>query len=395
MSAIAPTAARAESPSRKKTGQRRPAPLIEFTAAAHEHIEPAFDFTVTPGAAIADHGPFDVPAYGFMRHILLLISTSGGVAGPGVLAADAPWNLFSEVTLLDVNGAPIYGPFTGYQLYLTNFFGGYAFTSDPALDPDADVTSVVAFTYALRIPVEIQHNNGLGALANQNSAAAYKVRLRTNPSTTIWSTAPTTVPAVRVRGRLEAWSQPNPTDLLGRPQATRPPRHGTTQYWSVNTKSLATGAQTPKVDRVGNLIRQIILVNRLQSTGARDTASFPDPIEVRWDQRQFTTEDRFIRRKLMRERLGQLAAAGIPAGVFVFDYSHDVLGKAGDGTPEMWIPTVQATRFEFNGSFGAAVNLEMLINDVAPVETDPTERYVEGSETGFTPEVGVPLRGAA
>jgi hypothetical protein len=183
--------------------------------------------------------------------------------------------------------------------------------------------------------------------------------------------------------------------LLGRPQATRPPRHGTSQYWTINQKSAAVGQNTLKLERVGNLIRQIVLVNRLVSTGARDTASFPDPFDVRWDARQLTSEPRFLRRKYMRERVGPLGAGGIPAGVFLFDFNHDVLGHLGDGTPELWLPTVQATRFEFVGTWGAAANVEFLVNDIAPVETRPEQRFTEESASGFDPEVGVPLRGAA
>jgi len=81
----------------------------------------------------------------------------------------------------------------------------------------------------------------------------------------------------------------------------------------------------------------------------------------------------------------------VPAGVFPYQFSHDVLGHAGDGTPELWLPTVQSSRLELQGTF-AAGDLEILTNDVAPVEIQPEERYQEFSETGFTPEVGTPVR---
>jgi hypothetical protein len=86
--------------------------------------------------------------------------------------------------------------------------------------------------------------------------------------------------------------------------------------------------------------------------------------------------------------------ATVPAGIFVFDFDHDMLGKSGNGTPEQWLPTVQATRLEFFGTWSAACNLEILTNDVAPVETSPAERYSLESDTGFEPEVGTPVRGA-
>src|SRR3954452_4594437 len=115
--------------------QTAPVPLIPFTAAAHEHIESGgFSFTVTPTAAQQQFGPFDVPAFGFLRHLVITVTgATGATAGPGVLAADSPWNLFSSISLSDVNGAPIFGPVTGYEAYLANLYGGYVFQQDPAL----------------------------------------------------------------------------------------------------------------------------------------------------------------------------------------------------------------------------------------------------------------------
>lgn len=371
---------------RKKPSRKARIPIVEFTAAAHEHVESGFDVSLTPTTTAQNSGPHDVPAFGYMRHVLLYVSTSGGDATAGALAADAPWNVFSEVVLEDVNGAAIV-QLSGYELFLANLYGGYAFQQDPRLQPDAVTTGVVTYTFALRIPVEIHHNNGLGAIANQNTAAAYKVRFTVNTIANIWSTAPTTTPAVRVRGYLEAWTQPTPQDLAGRPQAVMPPRHGTTQYWSRYTRSgMASGEQSVTLTRVGNLLRTLIFVARATGGGARTTANFPDPVTINWDARQLIREPRYLRRAYMAERY-ITSSAGHPAGVFVYDFDHDVLGHGGDGTPELWIPTVQSTRLELSGTF-AAGDLTVMTNDVAPVEVTQEERYEEFSDTGFNPAPG-------
>jgi hypothetical protein len=292
--------------------------------------------------------------------------------------------------LLDVNGAPIFGPFTGYQAFLANLYGAYAFRTDPRLAPDYS-SSVTAFQFAIRIPVEINHNNGLGALANQNAAAAYKVRVTLNNLTGAYSASPSTPPVVRVRGYLEAWSQPTPTDLAGRPQSIAPPQHGTTQYWSVFSRIFNAGDNIILLPRVGNLIRNLIFVVR-DSTGARVSyANLPDPLEIRWDARQLIYEPKMYRRSVTAERilpntlLGE--ALGIEAGVLPYTFTHDVLGHAGDGTPELWLPTVQSTRLEFHSpTFPAGGGtVEVLTNDVAPVEVAPDARFDEGSATGFHP----------
>lgn len=366
-----------------------PAPLVPFVAAAYEHVEQAFDVTQQMADASSYQlGPYEVPAYGFLRSIALEVTASGGVLGDAVLGADWPWNLFSEITLLDVNGAPIYGPVSGYDLYLSNKYGGYSFVQDPTKQPDYSAT--INPSFVLRIPVEISQHNALGAIANQNSAASYKVRLRladfdngNTPGTT------DTLPLIRVRGHLEAWSQPAATDLAGRPQAVEPPMHGTTQYWSSFTRSLSAGAANVLLPRVGNMIRTLIVVVR-DAAGARVTnANMPDPIEFRWDTRQIL----YVTNQYLRARLNEGLAGGatLDAGVYVFSFDRTALGHIGGGSPNMWIPTVQSTRLEFVSSDWPAGTVEVLTNDVAPVEITQSERYDANSDTGFQPSAVGPV----
>lgn len=97
-------------------------------------------------------------------------------------------------------------------------------------------------------------------------------------------------------------------------------------------------------------------------------------------------EHRAHRRTKMAEQF-LTTAAGIPAGVLAYSFDTDVLGHGGDGTPELWLPTVQSSRLEFQGGDWTAGDVEVLINDVAPVEVDQARRYVETSETGFEPAI--------
>lgn len=376
--------------------------IVEFTAAAHEYDEPAFDASTTPGAGqvTLGGGPFELPANGYLRHILLILTTSGGVDSPAtaVLLGDAPWSALKMVELLDVNGAPIV-QLTGYQLFLANLFGGYGFRNDPRFDPDYNNTPL-DFAFALRIPVEILHNNGLGSIANMNSAAAYKVRVTIAPSSEIWDVNPDTIPAIRVQAYVEAWTLPAEVDLARRPQAQVPPRHGTTQFHTAQ-QYVVPGAGDFRLrhTRVGAMFRALILTFR-DDNG--DRAALPDPYRVQWDQREIYNETAFHRRSLSASRtfIRQDPAAtggiesgsnetlgGYPEGVYVYSYDHDVQNKSGDGTPELFLPTLQQTRFEFIGTYGSAGTLEIITNDVAAVETDQFERYDEDSASGFRPGV--------
>jgi hypothetical protein len=362
-------------------------PVLTFVEAAHEHTEPGgFDFTCTIGAAVQQFGPFDVPAFGFLRSIAILVTNTGGTAGPGTLSADAPWNLFTEITLLDVNGGQMFGPMDGYSAMLANKWGGYAFRNDPTSAPDAVTSGVVTFSFMLRIPVEINGATGLGSLANQNAAAAYKVRLGVNTAVAFWGTQPTAPPTTRIRGILEAWTQPAEVDPLQRRQMQAPPAHGTAQFWTLTTRTLNAGDNIIQLSRMGNLIRSLIFVVRTAG-GARQGPAFtnmPDPIDLRWDARQVTNEAFQYRRTVMSER-SIPGTINVEDGVVVYDFSHDLDGHIGFDEPTLWLATVQATRFEIHASNFAVGQLQILTNDVAPVEVNPNDRFVDTSQTGFHP----------
>jgi hypothetical protein len=148
---------------------------LPFTVGSHEHVEgPAYQTTVTLGAAAQALTPIDVPAYGYFRSLFVEVVCAGG--STGTIAADGPWSFFSSVSLQDVNGANIINPVDGYSLYLMNLFGGYSFNNNPANVPWAVLTAPNP-TFGIRIPVEIITRDALGALANQNSAATYKLNL--------------------------------------------------------------------------------------------------------------------------------------------------------------------------------------------------------------------------
>lgn len=372
-------------PAGAPSGPRQVVAPVPFTAAAHRHIEPVtVDNVGLIGAAQSPRGPFDVPAYGFMRHIILEVSLTGGTLGAGALSQDFPWNILQNIQLSDVNGAPIFGPLDGFACLQANIFGGYAYRQDPRLDPNYDGT--INGRFFLRIPVEITKHNAYGALANQNAAAAYKLSYTVNTAAAVFSTAPTTAPSVTVRSHLEAWSQPNEFDLAGRPQLREPPGHGTTQFWSAFTKGTVAGQNNVQFPRVGNLIRNLVLIART-AAGLRSDAAFPDPLQIMWDARSLTLETQQLRIKLQQECVQAPGTRDV--GVFALPQTDLVIGHAGDEEPNLWLPTVQSSRVELQGVIVTAGTIQAMTNDVAPVEVNPAERYVETSTTGFHPAVGV------
>lgn len=378
-----------------KPGTNVPTMLAPFTRAAHEHNEPFSDVSTQMDAATHAVGPVNVPAYGYASHIVMLVEATGSTTN-GDFAGDAPWNVIQSVQLTDVNGAPIVGAFGGYDLYLVNKYGSYVWASDPRTNGAALNTEPILgggadgdFSFLLRIPIQITSRDALGSLPNQNAASTYKVGYTINADSAVFSSPPGTDPSVRVRMWLEAWTQPGATDVRGQPQATVPPAMGTTQFWSESVPVVASGQQTIQLPRVGNMIRTLIFT--LRAAGVRDGADLPDPIQILWDGRIVLNESLVMRQNYMCERYGLLGPTSLAAGtvgatfgagtsktdgpdllddgVLVYDFIHDLDGRAGNELRDLYLPTTQATRLEFSGVLGSNNTpdaLSILTNDVAP-----------------------------
>lgn len=350
---------------------------VPFTAAAHQHQEPAFKTaakTITTSTQQLD--PINVPSFGYLRHIFLDVAGTGGVLGTGVLGEDSPYSLIQSVTLLDVNGAPIVGPIDGFGLYLANLIGGYAFQNDPGVWP-AFSNSGATPRFQLRIPLEIAAHNALGSIANQNAAAPYQLIITLN-SLAGWlsSVGSATGPSVIITGTLETWTLPAALDSAGHPQNQLPPAHGTGQFWSSrNQTGLAAGDNTIPINRVGSLLRNIIFVART-AAGVRSATVFPDPLIVNWDGRQLVNEPQGYRIADNFQKIGKSLT-----GVFVLPFDATNQGKVGDESPNLWLPTQQSTRLELNGTLAAAGSIQVITNDVQPIEVQPDQRYVEDNAT--------------
>src|SRR5579871_415437 len=109
-------------------GQGKQGATVPFVRATKKHREPIFDTTVALTAAqqVLPNTPLNVPAYGYLRGLWVRVDATGG-SGTGtsaVASGDAPFNVFGFLGLFDVNGAPIYGPFTnGYNAFLIGKYG--------------------------------------------------------------------------------------------------------------------------------------------------------------------------------------------------------------------------------------------------------------------------------
>lgn len=363
--------------------------MVPFTAASHEHTELAFDETVTPGENAIELGPFDIPAYGYYRHLLLQVETvtAGELEAEGAANEDFPWNVFSKIQVSDVNGADIFGPLSGYSALWASITGGYAGRPDPRVMPFYNAEAIKP-QFLLRIPQEISHKDGFGSLANQSTAANYKVFLTINTAANLVANKAKgyksgKVPKLRIRGYVETWSLPNAEDVLGRPQAEAPPMLDSSQFYSRFLKDTQNGMNTVLMTRVGSLIRNLIFIARNEE-GKRSDKVFPNPCTLEWDSRRMRTDTQIMLQELLAASIPELKTRD--TGVFAYLLDRSTKNTVGDDSPTLWYPTVQSTRLEVEGNTEEAGTWEIITNDVAPVAVTPQERYVEKSATGFHPE---------
>lgn len=369
-------AQQAARPAQQKPGNGGgvPARPRVFRSGVQNHHEPLTIISGVPGTSPIPF-QYDVPAYGFLRGVYLLVNVTGGV-GSGTAAVyrqDSPWTWIQTIQFNDVNSTPIIFQITGPDLKTINKFGGYDYSADPqaAFDYTQGGTGGNS-VFKLRIPLELRSRDCLGALPNKNNATAYKILGSIAPLSEVFSTnpAPTTPTNITLRVVMDAWWEPERTDLKGRPQADVPPGNNTTQYWAKQTFTNAAGSITNQIKRVGYLYRSQIFIQRDQSNPAvRSNTIFPDPLTYIYEGQNLTILPRDLLTWIMQKNYGYNAgydtANGLDTGVYVINFNQDFGLQPGDELANGYLPTTSASRVELQGSISAAGFMTVLTNDVA------------------------------
>lgn len=362
--------------------------VIPFVRASAEHREPAgIDVSRQLTTSDQDLGVFDIPAYGYVRRIVILVTASGGTGGSPVVTntEDTPWTTLKNIALTEPNGAVLSSFNSGYELHLANKWGGYKDTigSDFRASPTFTLftSTFASYQYMTSIPVELNLRDGLGSLPNQNAGATFKLRLTlAKVADIVAGTLPSTLPTVRVRAYAECWDQPEQS-TAGATNQTMPPAMNTTQFWTGQTYPVLAGQNTIRFTRVGNYLRNLVLIYRgTSATRANGEASWADPTTLYIDTRPLDIIENNNWKHQMYERSGfgaqyatasaQVApladlAGALDNGVRIYDFMHEFDGTLGREMRDGWLPTLSSTRLEIQGSFAQAGSLTVLTNDVA------------------------------
>lgn len=384
MPTAATTAGGTRAEARPRGGDRQVMPVVPFIRASAPHREPAgIDVSRVLTASDQNLGVFDIPAYGYVRRIVLLVTASGGTGGaPAVVATeDAPWTTLKNIALTEPNGAVLAQFDSGYDMHLAAKWGGFRHPigADPKASPSFTNfgATFASYQYMAFIPVELDLRSGLGSLPNQNAAATFKLKLSLAAVANIATgTLPTTLPTVRIQAWAECWDQPE-ISTAGATNQINPPAMNTTQFWTSQTYPILSGQNNIRLTRVGNYLRNLILVHRrTASTRANGDSDFPTTTTLYLDTRPLDIIDKTNWKHQMFERTGFGGAVGtvVPAaespqgldsGVFVYDFANEFDGLLGRENRDLWLPTLGSTRLELQGQFANAGALTVITNDVA------------------------------
>jgi hypothetical protein len=293
------------------------------------------------------------PAGGYIRFYPLYITASGGTGVAAVASADAPYNTLQNIFLRDPFGQPIIQA-DGYSLYLIDLYGGQsgmlgAGNNTATLPSFSAVATSGNFIFRTHLPMELD-SSGYCSLPAMNAASQPSIWVQTNPSTVVYSTAPTGVPTLTLQLDEEFWAAP-----VDNPQYA-PPDVGSSAQWSVTKAATGIAAsqfQRIVLPRVGTYMNTLILVLR-DSTGARVDFFPPTDLSL-WVDGVPHLYETFLERQ---DKMWTAFGVTRPAGVIVYTFRNSIQTAVSTAdTYDLILPTSPATLLECVGTWGAITNV--------------------------------------
>lgn len=375
---------------------------VSFRASVHEYLEKfQTSSAVQLGTATTDVSPpaNAIVSYGFMRRVKIRLRNSAAGTG-GTFNADYPAKLLNNLSVVDPNGAEVYGgpTWSGYEAKLAEKYGAYKAVNDPELSTLFS-NSATTPLYAWTVPFEMAESSGLGALPNFDAQSPYQLKAVLDTVANAYQTAPTTNPTVILDYILEAWTVPDSVNRQSGVQQTLfPPGIGpgvfgtqgigcTVQHWTLSNPSItASTAQAARLIRKGNIMRALVLVVRNSSNVRQALSNFPNPLTFMLDGAPLWNgiDPQLILEQWFRREVGQAGSTNVSSDTGVlpvmFDNVDAINIQGADGTLGMqgYLGTNEASRIEFSGTWGSGASvLQVLTNDVNGVS-------LEGSPYAFS-----------
>ena len=240
--------------------------------------------TVTT-SQIAGGGQINAGQYLRGLRLILRTQAAGGTTSPMNATNDWPWNVFTQVDLVNVDGSEILYVMGGYAHYLAQKYTR-PWLGDPASYPDAAWASSVSPQCTLFLQPEIRWTAGV--LANTDTRSQYRFDYSLDTLTNIVNAnggSYSSGPSVSVQPYMDAWAQPDAQDLQGTPNMPVPPglnlqmkrRHQIFQLNGSGSDNILQSSLT------GNALRAQIIVTR--NGGTARSEMLTDPLLWQLDNR--------------------------------------------------------------------------------------------------------------
>lgn len=348
-------------------------PVVPFDQASHSVFEEGPSWSGIEIKAEAQTLKQEgLPANGFLQRVWVKVETeTEGKEEAGSIAENFPYNILSRLEFQDQGGKPL-SSMTGFNWFLMDLFGGVLANPNLTEMPDFSKT-IKAPAFTVIIPCEI-NPTGFGALTNLTETTKFQLQPTIAQESKIYSVKPTTLPKLKIRTWLELWplpqarTKPEPGFPEGRLQEQRPPLEGTIQFFTeqANVKTTA-GENQFTFSRVGQMIRNQILVTSNEAGTKRESGILPTVVQYLWARNIF----RSIDVKVLQERaytqipqLTGLVSAKYLTGVYPLIYSTGQGRQAGENGLNTLLATVNSTKQELKGEFKAGL-ITVCTNDVA------------------------------
>ena len=381
-------------------GPQAPPPRpYPFPVGVYESGTQDLDTSLPQVATPAQFPVWNISPTGWLRGLWIDFTlTTAGNAAAVVFNADPIAGGFAgvqKVILYDLGGEVVLS-LSGYEWLVMNKFGGYFEVGDPRADITFSQTAGAGATggsehFILYLPFEVVARDGLGVVQNE-SKPGWKVELWLDSSAQTYTTPPTTLGTMRVRGFTDSYTEPAAAAPNGRPFAQTPPLPGSLQYWKSENQALPSGnAKYDLTNGVGFPIRNVIYYARDAGNSTRATAdgNWPDPATLLLGNINYFTRSKNLWISKMSKAFGlSILGATIPAadsaqgrenGVFPVWFTQDMSGHPGDELRFKYLDTQVNSLIRLQGAFGGATTLFALVNWLA---TPSKNRYALISGNG-------------
>lgn len=317
-----------------------------------------------------------IPPVTLIRGIKIEVTaTTSGNSANVVFAADAPTNVFSNISFGDAAGNNYVGGLAGGSFDL-NLASKWFFGKDAKSSPVYSVTSGSgatggSFAQVLTIPIEIVQRTGVGSLRATTTQSPLKLSLSLNMGSAIYSTPPTTLPTVQAVVNFRGyWNQSGSPDSYAVPAGI-----GTVSYINaVNVPQQLSGSQDFNLPNLGlgSPWRGFLEVNRATSNGARSDAAFPSVSTIRYRGIELRTSSQLGWKDDMSDYWGYNSTTvdgpnGLDQGVYVHLFTDDFEGgqQAGGELGFAWLQTGTGDDFNVTATWPSQATLEHMVNYLA------------------------------